>query len=293
VGFAHLRISKITLNFDHLPVKVTTIILFVIHLEKFLTNDSNIFQLRFFDNDVTPESFSAKELAQLIASFYDGVKALIEDRYPTVSPDEVRISLVGIENKSETLTFTTSEQQEVIDAIAYYGQKVHDNEATDLPQETFNSVKQIHGITKRKGCKAELIQKGKRLFVVAGGDEFIEQESVLIKSSIVLYGNLNQIRANKPKAWIELFDGNKVAFDITEDQIIHLRERFNETIGVRGEARWNTISKKVVSFKLKEVLDYASGNARKGFEEIRNVSAGYWETLNTDKDIRNFFKGEA
>ena len=229
----------------------------------------------------------------LIEYVYDGLKALIEDKYPSVNADEVNISLIDIENTSEKLTFATSGQQEVEDAIRYFGEAVSNNEYTDLPTKAYRAVKLIFREAKGKGCSAELVQKGGRLFVVTPKDNLIEQENVLVRSSINLYGELNQVRANKPRAWLDLHDGSKVSFSLTADQVVQLRGSVKEFVGLRGEARWSTLSNKVVSFRLHDVLTYKPGNAKKGFDDLREISGGFWDSLHTNKDVTNFLKGEA
>ena len=64
-----------------------------------MPQDDNIFVLRFYDNEVTPESFSMKELGQLLISLEEGIKSIIESKYPEVEESDVCLSLVDVENK--------------------------------------------------------------------------------------------------------------------------------------------------------------------------------------------------
>jgi len=255
-------------------------------------NNNNIFKLRFYENEVTPESFSAKELGELVISVYNGLKELIDTKYPTIDSKDVRISLVKIENQSESLSFGYSDQAEVLDAVEEFGLSIKEETYTDLPFKTYKAVKTIFDVSKKKKCKAELVSNNKTLFVVTPDNRLVEQEKVLVKSELVLYGELNKIGGDKTQAWVHLYDGSKIKFEINNDQLYKLREKTKEPIGIKGTAKWNTITKKVVSFKLKEVLEYTSGGVSQGFSDIKHISKG-WDEINTNQGIINFLKGDA
>jgi hypothetical protein len=258
-----------------------------------MSDDNNIITLRFFGNEVTPNSFSAKELGLLIIAFHDGVKDLIDTHYPTIDSDDVRISLVEIENKSQSLKFAISERPEVHAAFVELGESIASATYTDLPQKTFNTVKQIHGVTKRKNCSVELVEKGEQRFLVNPGGILIEQKKVLIKSNMVLYGDLTQLRGNPAKAWVHLYDGSKISFTVNDAQLRILRDnKLNEPIGISGQATWNALSKKVVSFKLAEIIPYKPFNIDEGFSALKNLYTG-WDDLNAEADIYSFLNGEA
>lgn len=257
-----------------------------------MSEGDNKFTLRFFDNEITPRSFSAKELGNFIISLYEGLIELIDVRYPQVNLPDVRLNLVDIENRSESLTFAYSDQPEIGEAIKYYGNAVKSETYTDLPEKTFKSIKAIHSIIKGKTCKAELVQHGERLFVVTPGHKFIDQKNVLIKNNLVLYGELNKIGGDKLRAWVDLYDGSKIAFAINNEQLVLLRPLVKEPICINGEAKWNMLTKKVVSFKLKEIIFYTPFQVKEGFDKIKEVASG-WDRLNTDDSIVRFLKGDA
>lgn len=258
--------------------------------------ETNIFTLRFFDEDktISPESFSAKELGQLIISFYEGLKTLIDVRYPDINSEQLQLSLVTIENQSQSLTWAASGYKEVAEALHDLGNAVTKNTYTDLPTPTYKAVRSIYGITKKKKCSAELVEKGKRLFVVSKDDQLIKQVNVLVKSDMVLYGILNKIGGDKNRAWVELYDDSRISFPISDEQLVVLRSKVKEAIAVQGTATWNTISKRVVYFKIKSVIDYTAGAVSEGFEEIRKLSSG-WDSdqTNNNKGITDHLNGEA
>jgi len=257
-------------------------------------NIDNSFILRFFDDDrsINPESFSGKELGELIISFHEGLKELIDVRYPEIDSNEIKISLVGIEDKSESLLWKSSGEPQVISALNELGVAISKRTYTDLPHNTYKSVKNIFSITKKKKCNAELVERNNRLFIVRPDDTLIKQENVLIKSDMLIYGVLNKIGGDKNRAWVELYDGSRISFPISDLQLVQLRNKVKEPISLKGKATWSASSKHVIYFKINEVIEYNPESVYEGFQEIKKVTTG-WDDLNNNADIINFLKGNA
>ena len=256
--------------------------------------DNNFFTLRFFDDtkNINPFSFNGKELGELIISFHEGLKELIDVKYPEIDSETIQLSLVGIENKSESLLWQSSGEQQVQSALIEYGNAISKQTYTELPHSTYKSVKNIFTLTKNKNCNAELVERNNRLFVIKPSDTLIKQEKVLTKSDMLIYGVLNKIGGDKNRAWVELYDGSRISFPITDEQLVQLRNRLKEPVALKGKATWSVISKQVIYFKLIEVIDYNPDNIYEGFQNLRNLSTG-WDSLKNDTDITNFLKGEA
>lgn len=250
----------------------------------------DIFTLRFFDDNksISPTSFNAKELGQLIISFYEGIKELIDVRHPHIETKELNISLIDIENKSESLTFSNSGPQSINSALKEYGQFISEKKYADLPKLAYKSVKEIYRLTAKKNCNAELIESKGRLFIVTPNDRLIRQEKLLIKSDLLVYGVLIKLGGEKNRAWVDLYDGSKISFPITDQELVVLRSRLKEPVALSGTATWNTLSKKVVYFKLKEIINFQPSTVAEGFENIKKISSG-WNNL-TDKEIINILK---
>lgn len=259
-----------------------------------MDENSHIFKLRFFDdnNTITPQSFNGKELGELIVSFYQGLKELIDVRYPEIDSNTINISVIGVENKSESLLWQTSGELQVNEALKEFANAVSGKRYADLPYSTYKTVKNIFSITKKKKCNAELIEKDNRLFIITPHDELIKQQNVLIKSDMLLYGILNKIGGDKPRAWVELYDGSRISFSITDEQLVQLRNRLKEPVAIKGKATWSIISKQVVYFKITEIIDYRPENIIEGFQNLSKLLKG-WDSINDNSDIINFLKGKS
>lgn len=252
-----------------------------------MKNNNTIFILRFYDNEVSPESFSAKELGQLLINIEESIKSIVESKFPEGDPEEVKISLIDIENKSESLKFAINGEKTTSDAFVYWGKSIKENTYTDLPDKAYCGFKYVYSLMEKKKCRSELIYKNEQIYDLSYDYKLVKQENVLVKSDLSIYGELIKIGGEHSKAWFELTDGQKIDFSITKEQAEELSPSIYKTIGLKGNAKWNVKTHHIVSFKLYDVLTYKPGNISKGLEKIRNISSGFWDNLN-DNEINNY-----
>ena len=91
-----------------------------------MNDNNNIFKLRFYENEVSPESFTIEELGALLISLGNGVRAIVEANYPEVEHDSARISLVSVKNESESLILATD--SETTSKVFFdFARSIHDN----------------------------------------------------------------------------------------------------------------------------------------------------------------------
>lgn len=261
-----------------------------------MTNDNNIFTLRFFGNEVSPESFSLKELGSLLSSIEDGVKAIVDSSYPAEDAEDVFLSLTTIKNESNSLGIYSGNDISSL-GVVELARSIQSNTYTNLPKKAYESYTEIHKIVQRKQCKAELLYKGETLYVVTPETEIIKQENVLIEIDTVIYGELLKLgipnaESLKPKVWVELLEGKVISFSVSKEQATELSPHIFKTVALKGRIKWNALTKTTIGFKLYDIVPYKQGNVSKGFEQLRDISSGFWDTLKTDEDINNHLKGD-
>lgn len=252
-----------------------------------MATNKDIFVLRFYDNEVTPESFSANELGQLLINLEEGIKSIVESKFPESDKEDVKISLVSVENKSESLSFSANGQESTADAFLYWGKSIKKESYTDLPDKAYKSFVYVHKLVEKKKCRSELIYKNEQIYDFSYESALVKPESVLVKSDLSIYGDLIKIGGENSKAWFKLIDGQNIDFIITREQAEELSPKIYKTIGLKGNAKWNAKTRNIVTFKLYDVIPYKAGNLRKGLEKIKNISSGFWDKLNNE-EIDNF-----
>src|ERR1043165_1660386 len=104
-----------------------------------MPKDKDIFVLRFYDNEVTPESFTMKELGQLLISLEEGIKSIIESKYPEADADKISLSLVDVENKSESLYIRSSDMEYGNKAFLAWGRSVKEGTYNNLPEKAITA----------------------------------------------------------------------------------------------------------------------------------------------------------
>lgn len=55
-----------------------------------MKDNDHIFILRFYGNEVTPKSFSAKELGQLLINIEEGIKSVVENKFPELTRKKLK-----------------------------------------------------------------------------------------------------------------------------------------------------------------------------------------------------------
>jgi len=116
-----------------------------------------------------------------------------------------------------------------------------------------------------------------------------------VKINKTLYGNLvsvdNNTSTNKVIATIKLLTGEKISFEVWESHKGRLSEYLgNGIIGIIGVATYNIRKNRYTKFRFEGISEYKSGRVLEGFKQLRKISSGFWDTLNTDKAINNYLK---
>lgn len=250
-----------------------------------MLQEDNIFVLRFYDNEVTPESFSMKELGQLLISLEEGIKSIIESKYPEVEESDICLSLVDVENQSESLYIKSSKSPVGKEAFLYWGHSIQEETYTNLPEKAYNAYKFVYSLTKKKNCKTEFLHENKQVYSISAETLIVKQETVFVKTDSTLYGTINKIGGDKSKAWLDLNDGNRIDFEITKEQAAQLRERLYEPVALKGSVKWNIRTKDVLGFKLYDIVDYQPNKVSEAFSKLRKLSSGFWDKFSNDEEI--------
>lgn len=253
--------------------------------------NDNIFTLRFWgdNNEINPESFSAKELGSIIIAFEESIRAIIDNSFPSVNQDDVRISLVSIENKSESLAFALDDLPETIQALRVFSKSVQNKTYTSLPDRAYSGLRVIHNTVNNKSCNAELKYKSEKLFTLFPNTELIKPESVNIESDGIIYGELLKIGGDKPRAWLRLDDGTTFSFGLSKEQVENLSPNMYKPLALKGKRKINTVTDNIVGFKLYDIVEYKPFNTYNAIKELRSITNGFWDTLGDNNQINNIY----
>jgi hypothetical protein len=279
-------------NFDYLSANKVGILFIFYYIYTEVAETDNIYILRFYGNEVNPESFTIKELGNLFVAFEDAIQAIADSS--SSEPKGIDISVIAIANKSNSISITAKDELSKL-AVNQYGEFVNGNKYTNLPEEAYSFHKKLVTTIKEKHCNVSLSSNSAALFDVKNEDDFIKQESVIIKIKTVLYGHLiglstSSSESEKARARIELFTGEKLNFEISQaDRQVLLPYLWN-VVGVNGTATYNTLTKNYIKLKYEHLISYRKGDIIDGLERIKKISSGFWDKLGSDDDITNYLK---
>lgn len=256
----------------------------MISKDNFLNFKDPILQLRFIGDNVSPGSFSAKELGNLLIDIQQSVSAvagITED-----ADDTVLISLKEITNESAGLHFY-SNQQSVNKACVRLINAVDKRDFTGLPRSSFEGIKHISKLTKEKKCDAELKNKTKNTFATATlkkSDNLIFPEDILLKDTKDFYGEITRIGGVEPKVQFKTFSGTTHHADVSKELALQIANKLYQTVKMKAEVRWIASSNEFEEIKIIDVEDYKVQSNSGLFDELRETLGNYSDKYGSDPE---------
>ena len=225
-----------------------------------------------------------------------GLKSILDFNHPELGSCAVMLSLRMFKNESQALA-VISGNDVTVSALRELGSYFVDGKYADLPPAAYAAYKNIYETANMMGCEVEFIHKGSRLWSVSPNMPLIKLENVLMEFDIVLYGRLLKIGSLsggdlKLRAWLQLIEGNMVCFEVTEDQANALSVRLFEIVALNGKALCNVATGNTVGFKFYGITNYRVGRIGSGFQQLRELTAGFWDGFMWGDDIEKFLSPE-
>ena len=251
----------------------------------------DIFTLKFHGDGIHPDSFSAKELGNILIKIEDSVKAIIDENYPKSDPEKCFISLVGVADESESLAIKAFGQPDIELAFTDFGQSFNNDSYINLPYKAYTGVRHLHSVVQSKRCDLVVVHRKQNLGELSYNIELKKPDDYLIRINTTIFGKLQKIGGKKPRLWIELDNGKTVSLKLTKEQASALKNRLYETISLKGSAKWNPLNDGLSSFLLSDITNYTPGYVLTGIRELREITSGVWDNFNTDEEIISQIRG--
>jgi len=255
-----------------------------------ITETEDIFLLKFFGENIHPDSFSAKELGNILITIEDSVKSVIDENYPNTNPNKCSISLVNIKDESDSLYLKTIGDPDLNNAFSDWGNSFGNESFLNLPDKAYKGVKHIHGLIKKKNCDLKIVYKREELGYLRYTDILPTPQDVLIKITTSIFGKVQKIGGDKPRVWVKTEAGQTFSFGLTQEQATELSPRLYETVSLKGQASWNTVTETLSRFSLKEINNYQAGSAVEIINELKAINSGFWDKFDTNEEIFNYLR---
>lgn len=256
--------------------------------------DNDILELKFDGNGINPSKVKPSEIALLINEFEKALTATIKANYPSVDTNEVLFSFETIRNESIGLGFVTDQyripppiKDMVVGSYLEITNCIANNDYSYLTNDAITSLRKISGFSKKYKCNANFKHNGENITYISPTTEIKFNKPNQLKGDATIYGELLDVGGENPNIHIKVNDDYVLIIDTNKDIAKHLGTRLFDIIGLKGNAKWDTLSSKIVEFKLYEVLDYQAGNVKKTFNELKDIFSDHWDQFNSNDEINN------
>ncbi|GAC1302285.1 MAG: hypothetical protein NVSMB24_06660 [Mucilaginibacter sp.] len=256
-----------------------------------LLNDENIFLLKFQGEGIHPDSFSAKELGNLLIKIEDSVKSIVEENYPKSDPNKCTISLVSIADESDSNYIRAFGQPDVVPAFLDWGRALNNDSYINLPYKAYTGIKHLYTLVQSKHCNLRVVHKSEAIGTLNYEDILKNPDDALIDINTLIVGELEKIGGSKPKVWVKNNVGKINSVRITKEQAAILKPKLYDTVSLKVAARWDINSDTLSRLKLIDINDYQPGYAFEAIKRLRSVTGGFWDEFKSEEDISTFLRG--
>jgi hypothetical protein len=241
-----------------------------------------ILQLRFIGEHISPESFSAKELGNLLIDIQKSVSAIAgisED-----ADETGLISLREIKNESAGLHFY-SDRPSVNDACILLINAVDKKDFTGLPRRSFEGIKHISKLAKLKKCDAEL--KNRTTITSAKAtlkesDNLIFPEDLLLRDTKDFYGEITRVGGVEPRVRFRTFSGKTYNAITSKDLAKRIANKLYQTVKIKADVRWVASADGYKEIKIVDVEEYKVQSNSGLFDELRETLGSYSNKYGSD-----------
>ncbi len=249
--------------------------------------ESNILELNFSGNGISPDTVKPSEIANQIVNFEETLLHVIKDKYPEINTEEILFSLDRIEDNSLDIIFKPLMAVAIVlNSYNLVSESINSNDFSILPIESVKSLNRIAKFTKKHDCIATFKLDNNNMSSITK-DTIIEKVDLgVFKGETTLYGKLTDIGGEKPNLHLKLNDKENIIIDITEEDAQKLAVNLYQFIGLKGSAVWDAETYKVIKFKFNDIVPYKGGNTFNAISDIKNnISSGVWDKYNTESEI--------
>jgi len=257
-----------------------------------MPNSSDILELKFDGNGINPSKVKASEIAALIKDFEDAIVTTIKNESPAIDIEQVLICFDTVKNKSIAINLkpnseiVTGEVKKIVDrSYKVLTTAIASNDYSKLSNSTIVALRSISKFTNNYQCPANFKKNGKFLSAINPDTEIKLNKSGYLKGDTTIYGELVDAGGDNPNIHIKINGEYTVIIDTDKLKAKELAARLYDQVGLKGSAKWDIITSKILEFKLHEVLEYAPGNVSKTFSELKKLTSGYWDKFNNNDDI--------
>lgn len=260
-----------------------------------MINDSDILELKFEGNGINPGKVKPSEIASLIEDFEKILLITIKQKYPEIDTTQVLFTFDSVKNESLGIKFTPKDirpnglvvKDVVLSAFFFFTTAVQENNFKELDNDALTPLRSINKFSRKYECPAKFIYNQEELVAISPDTEIKLNKSITLKGDTTIFGELIDSGGDNPNIHLKVNNDYIIIIDTDRQKAKDLGSRLYEFVGLKGIAKWEVDTSKIIEFKLQDVLEFKGGNTSKALTQLKNESSGFWDTLNTNDDINN------
>jgi len=237
-------------------------------------------ELKFEGNNIRPAVVKASEVAELIKSFEGALEAVIRESHPEIKEGFVLISFDQIKHESLSIKCIAHKAKEyVLPAYIAITTAFSTNDFNNLPFSSIEELRTITRFSRKYLCDGAFISDGNRVANFNTETDVSYSKNNVARGDTTLYGEVLKAGGETPRVQIKINNDYTISFEVKKEIAIYLATKLYQEIGLKGNARWNTQSFKILDFKAESVIDVPKGDLRNSFKELNKL---FGEHINGD-----------
>lgn len=242
-----------------------------------MKDSSSILKLRFVGKGISPSSFTAKELGDLLIELQKGMSALVDSLGDgDWSNSDHLLSLTDIKNESNGLFFS-SYYPKAEQAYHLITQAANNKNLYNLPRDSYSGIKLISKLAKNKNCNAEISfrsGKNEEFAVITPNDTLIAPEEIYLKDIKEFYGEITRIGGAEPKVHFKTFDEKTLIGVLSKELAQEIGSKLYKIVKITAEVKWLHSSSEM-EIKIISVEDFQVRKNVELFENLRQSLGDY------------------
>lgn len=249
------------------------------------------FSFRLHGNNVSPETFKAREIGSIIIQLEQAFKYYLEAKEGAQSKD-FYLSLVAIEDKSCGLGFISHEKIASFKAaFVAITLSISTGDYSDIPTKTIQAFQEIQKTVKSNKCIGDFDYQGETFASIKPDTKIAIPETGWIRGETIIYGEVTRIGGKDPTATIALDTGGGITCNVSRALAKQLGARLYSTVALKGFASWSATDYTLLDFTIEKVMPYAPAATNKqAFATLSKTLAPYWDSI---EDIDEFLLNDA
>ncbi|MBF0408884.1 MAG: hypothetical protein HQM10_16165 [Candidatus Riflebacteria bacterium] len=248
------------------------------------------FEIEFSGKDISPESFSFRDLAEILKSVEKMIVSIVASKDQNFNSESFSLSLIGIKASSNHLSVACTNPE--IPHLAFSAISNFFDGKEEIPDSSKKSLKVISAITKKLCCQADFLSsvhgKTDKIFYINPQTQV--SKSILSTCETSIFGRVLRVGGKNPKVTIQTVQ-DKILFCESNRQIAKLLgKRLYEIVELIGNAKFNSFSGEIEEFRITNISEYEGGSIIDAFKDLSEIAGKYFIDVNPDKyvaELRN------